>query len=191
MVRHRSCVPCIATSDDCSNAPDQPVQGRRSMPNVTSEPLAVPIDRAVMLSGMSRSAIYRELGAGNLRASKQGARTLVLVDSIKGLMPDLQRDWDVVRTVDWIAFRELSPVVIQHRKQQENTAPVMAMLQARACGNPRAWKPEPKTLVVSAWRTPGAGATVDAGGGAVCFRDAGASSFEQSEMACLAGRRRT
>ncbi len=53
------------------------------------EPIAVPILKASAISGMSRSAIYRELGAGNLRAVKQGARTLVLVDPIKGYLAGL------------------------------------------------------------------------------------------------------
>lgn len=60
--------------------------GRELTPTQTHimEPIAVPIPKASEISGMSRSAIYRELGAGNLRAVKQGARTLVLVDSIRG-----------------------------------------------------------------------------------------------------------
>ena len=53
------------------------------------EPIAVPIPAASQISGLSRSAIYRELGAGRLRAVKQGARTLVLVDSIRGYLAGL------------------------------------------------------------------------------------------------------
>ena len=53
------------------------------------EPIAVPIPKASQISGMSRSAIYRELGAGRLRAVKQGTRTLVMVDSIKGYLAGL------------------------------------------------------------------------------------------------------
>ena len=47
------------------------------------EPIAVPIFKASQITGISRSAIYRELGAGNLCAVKQGARTLVMVDSVR------------------------------------------------------------------------------------------------------------
>ena len=61
------------------------------MPTQThaNELIAVPIPKASQISGMSRSAIYRELGTGNLRAVKRGARTLVLVDSIRGYLAGL------------------------------------------------------------------------------------------------------
>ena len=52
-------------------------------PTHTIEPIAVPIPTASQISGLSRSTIYRELGAGKLRAVKQGTRTLVMVDSIR------------------------------------------------------------------------------------------------------------
>ncbi len=47
------------------------------------DPIALPIAEAVSFSGMSRSAVYRELANGNLRAVKSGSRTLVLVESIR------------------------------------------------------------------------------------------------------------
>ena len=53
------------------------------------DPIAVPITEAVTFSGMSRSAVYRELATGNLRAVKQGARTLVLVESIRAYLASL------------------------------------------------------------------------------------------------------
>lgn len=56
---------------------------------VRIDPIAVPIAEAVSFSGMSRSAIYRELAAGNLRAVKQGSRTLVLVESIRAYLANL------------------------------------------------------------------------------------------------------
>ncbi len=59
------------------------------MTSVAIEPVTVPIAQAVAISGMSRSAVYRELAAGNLRAVKQGARTLVLVDSIRAYIASL------------------------------------------------------------------------------------------------------
>ncbi len=52
-------------------------------------PIALPISEAVALSGMSRSAVYRELAEGNLRAVKQGTRTLVLVESIRTYLASL------------------------------------------------------------------------------------------------------
>ncbi len=53
------------------------------------EPIAVPIAEAVSVSGMSRSAVYRALATGDLRAVKQGSRTLVLVDSIRAYLASL------------------------------------------------------------------------------------------------------
>jgi hypothetical protein len=53
------------------------------------EPLAVPIQTAVILSGLSRSELYRRLGAGDVRAVKAGKRTLILVDSLRALLASL------------------------------------------------------------------------------------------------------
>lgn len=55
----------------------------------TMEPLAVPIPEAQRISGMSRTGIYRELGEGRLRAVKMGARTLVLVESLRAYVASL------------------------------------------------------------------------------------------------------
>ena len=48
-----------------------------------TDPLAVPIPEAVRLSGISRSELYRRLAAGHVRAVKSGARTLILMDSLR------------------------------------------------------------------------------------------------------------
>jgi hypothetical protein len=60
-----------------------------SAPAAPLEPIALPIAKAVAVSGLSRSALYRELAAGNLRAVKHGTRTLVLVDSIRDFVSGL------------------------------------------------------------------------------------------------------
>ena len=55
------------------------------------EPLAVPIQTAVILSGLSRSELYRRLGAGDVCAVKAGKRTLVLMDSLRAHLSALPR----------------------------------------------------------------------------------------------------
>jgi len=45
-------------------------------------PILVSFADARTISGLSRSAIYRQLTAGNLRAVKGGARTLILLQSL-------------------------------------------------------------------------------------------------------------
>jgi len=55
------------------------------------EPLAVTIGDAVRFSGMSRSEIYRRATAGDLVMVKNGARSLVLVASIRDLIANLPR----------------------------------------------------------------------------------------------------
>ena len=56
--------------------------------------IAVPIPKAVELSGLSRSGIYRAIQAGTIKIKKSGSRTLVLyrslVDHVEGL-PDGER----------------------------------------------------------------------------------------------------
>jgi excisionase family DNA binding protein len=54
-----------------------------------NEPLAITIRTATELSGLSRSEIYRRLGAGDLRAVKAGTRTLIPMDSLTRLLADL------------------------------------------------------------------------------------------------------
>ena len=53
------------------------------------DPLAVPIPEAVRLSGISRSELYRRLATGHIRAVKSGARTLVLMDSLRAHLTSL------------------------------------------------------------------------------------------------------
>jgi hypothetical protein len=54
-----------------------------------TDPLAVPIPEAVRLSGLSRSELYRRLASGHVRAVKSGARTLILVDSLRAHLASL------------------------------------------------------------------------------------------------------
>jgi hypothetical protein len=53
------------------------------------DPLAVPIAEAVRLSGLSRSELYRRLATGHVRAVKSGARTLILMDSLRAHLQSL------------------------------------------------------------------------------------------------------
>ncbi len=59
------------------------------MQPIPIDPIAFPIAEAVTFSGMSRSAVCRELANGNLRAVKSGSRTLVLVESIRAYLASL------------------------------------------------------------------------------------------------------
>lgn len=54
-------------------------------------PLALPIERAVLVSGLSRSAIYREAGAGNVVLKKIGRTTLVDMESVRTFLDSLPR----------------------------------------------------------------------------------------------------
>lgn len=53
------------------------------------EPLAVTIKGAERITGYSRSEIYRRLAAGDIRAVKSGARTLILMDSLRAHVASL------------------------------------------------------------------------------------------------------
>jgi hypothetical protein len=53
------------------------------------EPLALPIAVAVAVSGLSRSAIYREAGAGQIKLLKLGRSTLVEMASVRALLSSL------------------------------------------------------------------------------------------------------
>ncbi len=53
------------------------------------EPLALPICDAIRVSGLSRSEVYRRLAAGDIRAVKAGAKTLVLTQSLKAFLSGL------------------------------------------------------------------------------------------------------
>ncbi len=52
-------------------------------PNTGAQPLAVTIPEAVRLSGLSRSELYRQMGAGRIRARKSGSRTLIIWASLQ------------------------------------------------------------------------------------------------------------
>ena len=64
------------------------------------EPIAVPIPQACLISGLSRSGLYRELAAGKVRAVKAGTRTLVLMDSLRQHVAGLPeaRFWGLTTT---------------------------------------------------------------------------------------------
>jgi hypothetical protein len=53
------------------------------------EPLALPIARAVAVTGLSRSAIYREAGAGRIKLLKLGRSTLVDMHSVRAFLSTL------------------------------------------------------------------------------------------------------
>jgi hypothetical protein len=54
-----------------------------------ADPIALPIPDAQRISGLSRSEIYRRLQAGDIQAVKSGARTLVLMDSLRAHLASL------------------------------------------------------------------------------------------------------
>jgi hypothetical protein len=54
-----------------------------------TEVLAAPIPDACRVSGLSRSEIYRRLATGDIRAVKSGARTLILMDSLRAYLTSL------------------------------------------------------------------------------------------------------
>ena len=53
------------------------------------EPLAVTIPQACHLTGLARSSIYREIGAGRIKAVKAGKRTLLPMDSLRAWLAAL------------------------------------------------------------------------------------------------------
>ena len=53
------------------------------------EVLAAPIRRACMLSGLSRSAIYRAASAGHIRLLKNGRSSLVDMASVRAYLAEL------------------------------------------------------------------------------------------------------
>ena len=54
-----------------------------------TSPLAVTIPEATRVSGLSRSELYRRLADGKVRAVKSGARTLILMDSLRAHLESL------------------------------------------------------------------------------------------------------
>jgi excisionase family DNA binding protein len=55
------------------------------------EPLAVDIPGACRLTGLGRSKIYQLISAGDLKALKVGARTIITVDAIRDCLHLLER----------------------------------------------------------------------------------------------------
>lgn len=51
--------------------------------------LAAPVRRACMLSGLSRSAIYRAASAGRIRVLKNGRSSLVDMASVRAYLAEL------------------------------------------------------------------------------------------------------
>ena len=60
-----------------------------SRSNQQFSPLTASLAGAMTISGMSRSAIYKELALGNLRAVKAGRKTLILVESLEEYLSKL------------------------------------------------------------------------------------------------------
>lgn len=58
------------------------------MPELTS-PVAVQMSKATALTGLSRSRLYREAAAGNIRLMKAGRTTLVDLDSVRAFLARL------------------------------------------------------------------------------------------------------
>ncbi len=61
------------------------IEGNTSM----AETIAYQIKDAVKASGLTRSEIYRRLAAGDLKAVKNGKRTLILTESIRDYLASL------------------------------------------------------------------------------------------------------
>jgi hypothetical protein len=55
------------------------------------EPLALPVARAVLVTGLSRSAIYRAAAAGGITLLKAGRTTLVEMASARAFLAGLPR----------------------------------------------------------------------------------------------------
>lgn len=58
-------------------------------PAAPAEPLYVPFKRAVEISGLGRSTLYRSAMGGHLRLVKAGRTTLVCYASLKALLDGL------------------------------------------------------------------------------------------------------
>jgi predicted DNA-binding transcriptional regulator AlpA len=49
-------------------------------------PILVSVNDVLILSGMSRSSLYRRLGEGRLEARKLGSRTMVVAESLRAFL---------------------------------------------------------------------------------------------------------
>ena len=56
---------------------------------VIAEPLAVTVETACKLSGLKRSLLYEKMKSGELRRSKVGNRTIILVEDLKEWLRNL------------------------------------------------------------------------------------------------------
>jgi hypothetical protein len=56
---------------------------------IQTGPMALTIHEAVRISGLSRSELYRRLSDGKVQAVKSGARTLILMDSLRAHLASL------------------------------------------------------------------------------------------------------
>jgi hypothetical protein len=57
--------------------------------SIDIRPTTVSINDAKQMSGLSRSAIYRKLVAGEILAVKSGSRTLIVVESLLNYLTSL------------------------------------------------------------------------------------------------------
>ncbi len=57
----------------------------------TLQPLALPLHKAVAVTGLSRSAIYRAAGEGKITLLKAGRSTLVCMASARAFLAGLPR----------------------------------------------------------------------------------------------------
>ena len=54
-----------------------------------TEPITYTLAEATKVSGISRTGLYRLIGAGKLDARKAGGRTLILASSLRGYIASL------------------------------------------------------------------------------------------------------
>jgi hypothetical protein len=80
--------------------PVSPFDGGRTMSPSVELPRYATVDRWREISGMSRSATYKRLGAGDLRAVKVGQRTLV----------------DVEHALVWLAAQPMARITSPRRR---------------------------------------------------------------------------
>ncbi len=57
----------------------------------TLQPMALPLNKAVAVTGLSRSAIYRAAGEGKITLLKAGRTTLVCMASARAFLAGLPR----------------------------------------------------------------------------------------------------
>ena len=57
--------------------------------HIDVDPVLVVVSDALHISGLSRSALYRKLAAGEIEAVKSGTRTLVVVASLRAHLANL------------------------------------------------------------------------------------------------------